>query len=372
MLSSSLGSFLLLAFTTIGFAQTPATVAAPALPSDPKALMLLAAQSNGLIGADIKPWHLKATYKVLDADGKATDQGTYEEFWVSPTKFKRITTGSNYAQTDYGTEKGILRFGDSKSLSDQLVKLRNEFVAPMPDPQNVLLSYYEILTGVGSNIRLICEKDSTNYPAFSSLAGKTYCTTADKPILRVTLSAPEKEQFLHNRILRFQDRYIAGDLQQSQDGKPVLSAHLDSLELYDASDATKLEPPSDMAPVATLPMPSQSPQIGKVNISAGVAVGLLVKKVNPVYPAIAQAAHVSGTVVLQAVIDKQGLVKDIRVISGPAMLQQAALDAVKHWVYRPYMLFNSPVEVATTINVIFQISQISPAMPPMNWPMGHP
>jgi len=65
------GGLLLATAPAMGFCQ--AAVTSPVMPSDPKALMLLAAQSNGLTGADIKPWHLKATYKVLDADGKATD-----------------------------------------------------------------------------------------------------------------------------------------------------------------------------------------------------------------------------------------------------------------------------------------------------------
>ncbi len=93
----------------------------------------------------------------------------------------------------------------------------------------------------------------------------------------------------------------------------------------------------------------------KLNISAGVAVGLLVQKTMPTYPPIAKAARVQGTVVLQAVISRQGTIQDLHVISGPAMLQQAALDAVRQWRYRPYLLNNEPVEVETTVNVIFTL-----------------
>ena len=93
----------------------------------------------------------------------------------------------------------------------------------------------------------------------------------------------------------------------------------------------------------------------KINISAGVAVGMLIQKVTPIYPPIAKAARVSGTVVLQATISKQGTIVNPRVISGPAMLQQSALDAVRQWRYRPYLLNNEPVEVDTTVNVIFTL-----------------
>ena len=93
----------------------------------------------------------------------------------------------------------------------------------------------------------------------------------------------------------------------------------------------------------------------KVNISAGVAVGMLIQKTTPVYPPIAKAARVSGTVVIQATISKTGTIERDKVISGPAMLQQAAIDAVRTWRYRPYLLNNEPVEVDTTINVIFSL-----------------
>jgi protein TonB len=93
----------------------------------------------------------------------------------------------------------------------------------------------------------------------------------------------------------------------------------------------------------------------KVNISAGVAVGMLLQKTSPIYPPIAKAARVSGTVVLQATISKQGTIENLHVVSGPAMLQQSALDAVKQWRYRPYLLNNDPVEVETTVNVIFTL-----------------
>jgi protein TonB len=93
----------------------------------------------------------------------------------------------------------------------------------------------------------------------------------------------------------------------------------------------------------------------KVNISAGVELGLLIQKVTPTYPPIAKAARVQGTVVLQATISKQGTIEDLKVVSGPPMLQQAALDAVRQWRYRPYLLNNEPVEVETSVQVIFTL-----------------
>jgi protein TonB len=93
----------------------------------------------------------------------------------------------------------------------------------------------------------------------------------------------------------------------------------------------------------------------KVSVSAGVAVGLLIQRTAPVYPPIAKSARVSGTVVIQATISKTGSVVNPRVVSGPTMLRQSALDAVKTWRFRPYLLDGEPVEVETTVNVIFTL-----------------
>jgi periplasmic protein TonB len=94
---------------------------------------------------------------------------------------------------------------------------------------------------------------------------------------------------------------------------------------------------------------------GSVNISAGVAVGLLLQKNAPIYPQIAKTARVSGTVVLQATISKTGTIQNVQAISGPTMLRQSAIDAVRSWRYRPYKLNNDPVDVETTIDVVFSL-----------------
>jgi protein TonB len=93
----------------------------------------------------------------------------------------------------------------------------------------------------------------------------------------------------------------------------------------------------------------------KISISAGVAGGLLLQKTAPAYPQIAREARVSGTVVIQATISKTGVIQNLRAVSGPTMLRQAALDAVKNWRYKPYLLDGDPVDVETTVSVTFSL-----------------
>lgn len=90
-------------------------------------------------------------------------------------------------------------------------------------------------------------------------------------------------------------------------------------------------------------------------VSSGVMRGNLVVNTAPIYPAIAKAAHISGTVALQATISKTGAIENLHVINGPQMLHQAAIEAVRTWKYKPYLLNGEPVEVETEINVIFNL-----------------
>lgn len=105
-------------------------------------------------------------------------------------------------------------------------------------------------------------------------------------------------------------------------------------------------------------VPLAVPKIGaeKVGISSGVAQGLLIHQVTPQYPSQARQAHIQGTVVLQVVIGKDGTVQNLHVLSGHPMLNQAAMDAVRKWRYKPYRLNGEPVEADTQINVNFTLS----------------
>ena len=84
--------------------------------------------------------------------------------------------------------------------------------------------------------------------------------------------------------------------------------------------------------------------------------GNLVRRVLPVYPSLARSARVQGLVVLSAIISKAGTIENLRVLSGHPMLVAAAIEAVSHWQYRPYILNAQPIEVETQITVNFSLS----------------
>ena len=105
----------------------------------------------------------------------------------------------------------------------------------------------------------------------------------------------------------------------------------------------------DVAP----PPPPSHP--AAIRLSGGVTEGLLIHKITPNYPRIAIETHQQGSVILQATIGRDGTIENLHVISGPAFLIQPAMNAVKQWRYRPYLLNNEPVEVETQITVNFTL-----------------
>ena len=91
-----------------------------------------------------------------------------------------------------------------------------------------------------------------------------------------------------------------------------------------------------------------------MKLSQGVSQGLLIKRVQPTYPQAALAAHTQGAVQIEATINKEGNVTNLKVLRGDAVLARAALDAVRQWRYKPYYLNGEPVEIQTQITVNFK------------------
>ena len=337
LLQCCLGVALLSCLSTAAPAQEAAGSSAAAS-SDPKALMSAASKINNLAGADVKPWHIKASFQFLDEQGKVTDEGTYEEFWAEPKRFKRIFIGKAFAETTYGSDKGDLRAGANGTVPNLLLDVRRDLIAPLPAEGSIEKTSYSAKPIETNGLKLSCiSLANINY-------GPMHCISATEQVLRISAYPPESLQVLRNGILRFQGRTIAGDLKFVRNGKPVLTAHVETLDNLVSVDDALLTAPSNAVLVPR-----------RITVAGGVAQGMLVYAVRPDYPIQAKMAHITGTVVLKAVIGKDGQIHDLKVVDGPDALQHAAMDAVQQWRYRPYLLNGEPVEVMTTVNVVFQM-----------------
>jgi protein TonB len=133
-------------------------------------------------------------------------------------------------------------------------------------------------------------------------------------------------------------------LETRRGSKPVVKAHIELVELLIANNEAALAPPKDAQP---------PPQM--VTVSENDARNLLVQSLKPVYPPIAKAAMVSGPVVLQVNIGTDGHFIAARVLSGPPMLQQAAVEAVKKCSFKPMVQNGEAVQMTTTITIPFKL-----------------
>ena len=162
-------------------------------------------------------------------------------------------------------------------------------------------------------------------------------TEPDDKVLREPSRIPLKTQMVHD--------------EPSSGGPPSLDGLVedgasDGVPNAVITEIARSVPPSVVKPAA--------PE--KLRVSSGVAAGMLIYQLKPTYPRLAAQARIQGTVVLQAVIGKDGTVHDLHLISGHPMLVPAAIEAVRQWRYRPYLLNREPVEVDTQINVNFTLS----------------
>jgi protein TonB len=107
--------------------------------------------------------------------------------------------------------------------------------------------------------------------------------------------------------------------------------------------------------ISSVPAALPKPSMATLKISQGVSQGLLIKRVQPRYPQNALSMRVQGAVQMEATINKEGNISNLKVISGDAVLARAATDAVRQWRYKPYFLNGEPVEIQTQITVNFRL-----------------
>ena len=317
-----------------------------AMPSDPVELLTAAAKVNGLVGAEMRPWHLKATFESLDDSGKVKETGTFEEWWVSDSEWRSSYTSGGYTQTAYHTEKGMFLLGDQGPRPTLALEMTNEISSPFGG-----VNFLRQLTWVKDDTnskpgRMTCIKTTYEKRADLPVAqdGREYCFEATRPMLRISAPGRGRGEILHNSLVQFQGRYLARELNLVVENKTLYRAHVELVEGLSSVVDAEFEPPPD----AKVYMP-------KVILSAAVAQGQMIRPPQPVYPPHAKAAHVEGVVVIEATIGRDGHLHDPVALSGPEELRPAALEAAKYALYKPYLLNGVAVEVATTMNIIFRL-----------------
>jgi TonB family protein len=364
---------LLLPFLLATGVPNAQTVPATTELSPDAAAFLRAASPYGLADSIGTPLHLRISFDLLDPHGAPRQHFTFEQFIRNRTSTKTILQTTGFDQVQYTVPGGVRVTGDNQMPDGHFFMVRSAIISPINTGLLAFIKQNPERFNIASEDQTVAGKSVRCYSVTFNMAPNqipsNYCFN-DQNLLS-SFTTLSRGLATVKSTVTFNDRIVPSDLIISQQG-PTITAHLDLIEpLPDSSDAF-FSPPPNAQPLQSNfefpgppvvagsipggdapPRPGSSTPPAQVNISAGVAAGMLIKHDPPAYPPNALAAHVSGTVVLQAVIGKDGHVIQVNVVSGPNMLAQAAMDAVKNWEYRPYLLNAQPVEVQTTVAVPF-------------------
>lgn len=308
------------------------------------AARLHAADAGSALDAlGLKPWHLKMSVQLFDEKGKAKDQGTIEEWWSAPGTDRREYKTGAYSATEIRKDGQLYRTKDAEAPSYYLDFLREQAVHPMPTSSEIDQSTPELRkqTLGKANLECVMLSQPIKRVAFLPLGlFPTFCFDPGKDELRLT-SEFGFQTTIRNTLATFQGKTVARDVAVMADKAEAASSHIESLvggpipdSEFDFTDAALAR------------------SLGMVRISSGVLAGNALTQVQPVYPTSAKENHVSGTVVMHAIIGTDGHVHSLKLVSTPDPdLAISAIWAVRKWTYKPYILNGVPTEVETTINV---------------------
>ena len=358
---------LYLAVVLPGFAQTAANAGTP-MPTDPRDIFAAAAPFYDFSSPELKPWHLKATYQLYDEKGKPSEQGTYEYWWASPQVYRSTWTRPGVTHSEWHAADRKHAHQDSgEALTFFEYKLQAALFSPIPEHADLSpdKSRMELRTIGSKGAKFPCIMVIPLMPKYPGLKDiplglfPTYCFDPQTPVLRASHDFGTLTMEF-NHIVKVKDRYLARELVFLDGTRKILTASVDTITGLAPSDPALTPPIALMPPIESQGAKSAdatAPKLEKtIHISSGVIQGMLVKKTTPYYPQQAKDAHISGMVVLQATIGTDGGIHNLHVLSSPSpLLAVSALWAVSQWQYKPYLLLGEPVEVETTVNVIYSL-----------------
>lgn len=316
----------------------------PRLPKDPVGLLKLAWEENGLHAPDVQPWHVHATWTDVDQKGQETSTGTWDEWWAGENKYKISYTSGSYQQTLYVTDHGAFATGSADPPNWEFELIEHAVISPIPDYQGLSKSSWHENRQKRGGIEITCAMQF-GLPPLPSLgpaaSGDQYCFADESPVLRVYVS--DEEEMSADSLVRFQGRYLARKIRVLQAGLPETDIALDKIERIPSITDGDFAPPQGAVPASA------------VLISRSAWINKRIGGKPPEYPDKAKAERMSGVVLLDVTIRSDGSVTDVQALTGPALLQKSAVEAVSTWRYQPYQIAGAPVGVRTRIRIIYTL-----------------
>jgi len=328
---------------------------APPLPKEPAEIFAAAAPLYDFASPALKPWHMKVSYQLYDDQGKPGAQGSYEYWWATPDTYRSTWSRPGMEHTDWHVNGQHSSLGSGESLEFFERKLQSDLLSPLPKPEDLDLEKvrFDRQQQNFGTVKLPCVMVIHKMPLHGQVQTvpmgmfPTYCFDTQHPMLRAYY-AFGSTSVVYNNLVRFQGMYLPRKVSILEGKKKVLDATVDSIQTASA-EAPELTPAKDASTIKP---------VKQVAVSSGVATGMLKKEIRPVYPEDAKEARIQGRVILQALIGTDGRLHDLSVIDGPSpSLIGSAMWAVSQWEYKPYLLYGEPVEVNTTVNVVFNLGR---------------
>ena len=298
------------------------------------------------------PWHLKLDVKLLQTSTQKAGQGTIEMWWQNPKSYRIQYVLPDYNAVYLRQPTGEYRTADQDSPSLIADSLLNQAIHPLSLTPAAPNEAPELRSNKFGKIALDCIMLSKQLkpngdsrvrlpPVLPLGLFPTYCLNPGTSTLRVTFSLGS-QAVIRNSVGVFQKKSVSTETALYEGASQVAVSHATSLR-SEAFPANFFEPSADLTNVDKIP-----------KLSGGVLAGTILKKTPPIYPESAKQNHLSGLVVLHAIIGRDGHIHQLEVMSAPdGDLALASLDAVRTWVYKPYLLNGRATEVDSTITVNF-------------------
>lgn len=286
--------------------------------------------ANALDTDDTAPYYLKMNFELFDMSGKSIETGVLER-WAAPRRATTIISSPSIQRSPTSPAQPRTR---NSFLVDLLLE---KILTPVPHFQSSPSFNLSESDRTVGQLSLHCVTASGGSAPF------VVCT--DPATAAIRIDANFGATTIRNKEGEYKNKPVAMALQISYGTMKAITGSLIELKEIQANDSHL--PPPDASKL--LP----EPQLG---IVSGVTAGMKVGGQPPSYPVLAMRSQTEGTVITAATISKEGKITSLILISSPdTSLSNAALEAVKTWTYKPYLLNGKPVEFDTQIVVNFNL-----------------
>jgi TonB family protein len=297
-------------------------------------------EDNTLEREGKKPFHLKIAFQLYDLDGKPSEKGTVEEWWVSKTERRVDINAPSVKEFSASTGDAPESYFRELSLIEELLRAE---ATPLPNYTDLKTFNVSEVKRTEDRVPLRCILVDSQKANSISVQMPHYCFDSSNDALRLRIDA-FGDTVSRNLIGSFHDTNVALDLQIAFGDRLAMTGHVLALSTFDPATTTVQFPAQEGSAVKAEDYPEL------------MAAGKRVTTVQPQYPPIAEALRREGIVVLRVRITKDGSVKVLSPISRPnSMFTSPTEDAVSQWKYSPFILDGKPVEVDTTIYVDFRV-----------------